>query len=746
VKAGEADPLGRLADVLTAGGAGALFRDKELLQALARVAADDPATYAGIKADIRGQVSPKELDKALKPLLSEQSRSRPPTIQNAGDYRVVAGCIVREFLTSTGPAQALLANFQARIVEQITYDDGAEKSILLALEGELPSGTRLSRAEVAADEFTRMDWVLPAWGNRPVVCAGMGTKDHLRAAIQLLSGDVPPQTTYTHLGWRRIGDRWHYLHAGGAIGPDGPACNVAVSPPTALSRFELPAPPTGHELAEAIRASLRLLDLAPERITFPLMAGVYRAVLGDCDFSLHLAGPTGNYKSELAALCQQHFGAAMVRKELPGNWSSTGNSLEGIAFAAKDTLLVVDDFAPSGSSNDVARYHREAERLFRAQGNHAGRQRMRADGAIRPEKPPRGLVLSTGEDVPRGQSVRARLFVLEVGPGNVNLQNLTACQRDAASGKYTHALAGFIQWLARPYESLKAGLCDEVAKLRSQALARHHARTPEIVANLAVGWRYFLAFAREAGALSKEEAEQLWKRGWEAFGEAAQSQAGHQADAEPSGKFLRLLSAALASGRAHVAGNDGNAPEDRPEAWGWRRGNTGQLESQGRRIGWIKDGDLYLEPEAAFAEAQELAGKQGDALPVNPRTLWRRMKEKGLLAVSDEARERLKVRRVLEGTQREVIAIAKDGLSPSPTVQSVHFGQEVPETPEEMDGFNGQSDGRLDGSPAQPSSQTVQKNGHISGNGQFGRSDSGREKTQDGKSYSDSPGPYEEGF
>ena len=51
-------------------------------------------------------------------------------------------------------------------------------------------------------------------------------------------------------------------------------------------------------------------------------------------------------------------------------------------------------------------FHREADRLVRAQGNRSGRQRMRQDSTLRPAKPPRGLLLSTGEDVPRGHSLR----------------------------------------------------------------------------------------------------------------------------------------------------------------------------------------------------------------------------------------------------------------------------------------------------------------------------------------------------
>ena len=55
------------------------------------------------------------------------------------------------------------------------------------------------------------------------------------------------------------------------------------------------------------------------------------------------------FKSELAALCQQHYAPEMDSRHLIG-WHSTGNSLETMAFAAKDALLVVDDFAPGGAS------------------------------------------------------------------------------------------------------------------------------------------------------------------------------------------------------------------------------------------------------------------------------------------------------------------------------------------------------------------------------------------------------------
>jgi hypothetical protein len=309
--------------------------------------------------------------------------------------------------------------------------------------------------------------------------------------------------------------------------------------------------------------------------------------------------------------------------------------------------------------------HREADRLLRAQGNRAGRQRMRADGGLRPAKPPRGLVLSTGEDVPRGQSLRARLLALELAPGELDWSRLTACQQQAAAGRYAGALAGYVRWLAPRYAGVRDGLRAEVAALRDRISSEGlHARTPGIVADLAVGWRHWLDYALAVGAVDAAERETLDHRVWAALREAGANQAGYLAAAEPSGHFLRLLAGTLASGRAHCAGPSGNCPPA-GEAWGWR--NIGdRWEPRGRRVGWIDGVDLYLEPEAAFAEVQELARHQGDSLAVSPRTLWRRLREGGLLASWDEPRQRHTVRRRLGGHERrDVLHLRADVLSTS---------------------------------------------------------------------------------
>jgi hypothetical protein len=550
----------------------------------------------------------------------------------------------------------------------VAEDDGAEMRRSFEIAAEL-NGHR-TVFTIPSAQFSGMGWATEHLGAGAIVYPGFGTKDHARAAIQLLSGSVPARKVYAHTGWRLVDGEWVYLHAGGAIGRVGRVGSIHIELTGSLEGRTLPSLPEGEELSRSIRASLKLWKLAPDSIIVSLQASCFRAALGESDFSLHLSGSTGEGKSELAALFQQHFGAKLDARHLT-SWESTENAIEGQAFQAKDQLIVLDDFAPTGSTYDVQRWHKKADRVLRAKGNASGRQRMRPDTTLRPEKPPRALILSTGEDVPRGQSLRARMLVLEMGPGQLDWQELSCCQKDAADGLYAQAMASFVQWLASGYEKLRSELKEEYAILREAAsTSSQHRRTPGIIADLALGLRYFLLFANEVGALSEAEAEKLWVRAWRALGKAAAAQSQHQATSEPTRRFRELLSAAVASGRAHIADPGGDNPKT-PEAWGWRMVLVGAGEfereewrPQGECVGWLKGEELYLQPDAAYAAVQRQGRDSGDALTVTVTTLRKRLHERGLLRSTDQKRQVLTVRRTLASQRRDVLHLRSDFLSP----------------------------------------------------------------------------------
>jgi hypothetical protein len=442
-----------------------IHKEADRIRVADKLASDHP----GIDAEAVAATLLEYAGKMTEPPLGSNGCQRVAVPPPDSLYQIADGCLCRSVLTFNGSTTSVpLCNFNAWITEEVIHDDGVEQSRRLVLEGSLVSNEPLPPVEVSPEEFARGDWPLIRWGPHAVVYAGQGNKDHLRTAIQLLSERPLQRIVHTFTGWCRIGEQWVYLHAGGAVGPVGPPQSISVELPDALSHYRLPDPLEGEVLIAAVQSSLDLAQgLAPDQVVLPLLATTYRSVLPEAAFSTHVSGRTGSGKTELAALMQQHFGAEMTAKNLPANWSSTGNALEATAFAAKDALLVVDDFCPTGNHADIARYHKEADRLFRAQGNRSGRQRLRPDGRIKTAKPPRGLILSTGEDIPRGHSLRARLLVVEVGAEDVNFERLTACQQNAAAGLYARAMAVYLKWLAPQFEAIKARLKTEAELLRS---------------------------------------------------------------------------------------------------------------------------------------------------------------------------------------------------------------------------------------------------------------------------------------
>ena len=557
-----------------------------------------------------------------------------------------------------------IANFTARIASDIVCDDDAEHRRDFRIEAEL-AGQKVAFV-VPAAEFSRMNWVVRELGPQAIIYPGQ--LQHARAAIQCLSTEVRRERIFTHLGWRKRSQRWIFLHSAGALGPTGSSGDCQVRLPSPVQNYCVCPPADADARVKAVRSSMRLLSVAPDRITLPLLSAVYRAPLGGVDFSLFLTGRTGTFKTALAALCQQHFGAAMDAHHLPANFASTANSVEELAFVAKDALLVVDDFAPTGGMGDRALYAL-AERLFRAAGNHQGRSRMEGCHQLWASRPPRALLFATGEDVPRGHSLRARLLIVELQPGEVDQKALSDCQHLGHAGVFATAMGAYLEWISTRYDHLQEALRARVIELRRRVCraASVHVRLPTTLSELQAGLEIWLQFASEIGAITDSQRTQLQRRSESALDELSLLQTPYHLNSDPALRFLSLLHTALRRDGAHLADRVGQAPEF-PERWGWRKSATQVWHPQGVRIGWLAGGEMFLDPVASFEVAQQMAGSE--RLPVSAQTLRHRLRDHGLLASVDAGRKMLLVRRTLEGVPRQVLHLKARDLMSFPSERS----------------------------------------------------------------------------
>jgi hypothetical protein len=273
----------------------------------------------------------------------------------------------------------------------------------------------------------------------------------------------------------------------------------------------------------------------------------------------------------------------------------------------------------------------------------------------------------------------------------------------------------YLHWLAPQYEEVLDkfnGRAKEVRdNFRKTMKSSQHNRLPGVVAELFLAIELFLRFAVEAGAVTEEEKASYETKCWESLIEASELQETHQRDADPTSFFVRMLQAALAGGRAHVAAAGGQEPRD-PERWGWRLKTIGsgvnerdEWQPQGERIGWIEGKNLYLQPDVSYAEAQKVSKDQGDSIPVTQRTLFKRMKERRMLITSEAGRNHLAVRRTLGGSRRYVLHLHAETLCPSETGPTGPTGPKVDESPEKW----ATSVGQLDGNDQQLAHETGPK-------------------------------------
>jgi len=526
-----------------------------------------------------------------------------------------------------------LTNFTAQIVSEQVEDDGSLDEIRL-FEIECNLEGRKHSVRVPASKFGAMAWPTAMIGARAIVFPSKA--EMARAAIQSLSRNIRQTTIFTHTGWRKIDGVPHYLHGGGAITPTGNRTDISVRLPDSLRMFWLPEPPQEpDDFKAAFNAVLELKGAFPTRLTIPLIGSLFGSLLGGVDYSVFLTGTSGTFKSEVTAIGQSFFGASFDSRNFPANWNDTPISLLGKMFTAKDAWIVIDDFVPIGQKQYDDKLHAKAEVVFRAAANRSARGRANVDGSERSGKEPRGTIAASGEDIPKGGSLQNRLCILALKKGDIDKENLTAMQLMSREGKFAKAMAAFIYAVACDYDATLDGFKKDCLKLREtiQAKAEQtHARQPTTLAHLAASWRVWLNAAVTHKALTKVEGAELWKEIWKILVETVEDQKAQQTTLHPAEYFINLLRSALLSGRCHFATVEGTQPPT-ANRYGWRDGTA-----QGECAGWVKDGLIYLQPEAAYKNANLQGHSIGEGLPVGQKKLFERMDERGLIALKEKGR------------------------------------------------------------------------------------------------------------
>ncbi len=616
---------------------------------------DDP--YAGLDCFAAPPPEPMEWQSnefdqatptpAAAPAAQAAEKVTPPAPKAGATYSVENGRIgiwrtVKDTETKEkSEVFSPLCNFNAWIVADVLENDGEETSRKISIAGKLDNGMPLPAIEIDAEDFEAMKWPVAKWGARVSIDPYKGSAGLLRHALQELSKDrMEDKITFTHTGWETVNGKRVFLYTGGAIGDDNVSVNLA-------DNFKNYRFPTDNAISarDAMRESIKMLDIAPGRVSMPIWAAMYLAPLSEIitpAFTLSVEGGSGVMKTSFCAAMLNHFGPKFGSDAMPADWQGTANSLERLCFHGKDVPIVIDDFCPSSNAM-VARAMQDAVgRITRAAGNRQGRSRLDANSKLKKTFVPRGVVIMTAERKALGKSVNSRILTVDVEPGDVNPKKLGVVQMNPDFAAY--AMRGYIEMVARDYDQLSKRLPARVAELRADDSDNgHHKRLPNVTAILYTAFELAMQYAVEVGAISREEAQSKCDACLSAlrYLEAVQSA---NTDAEdPAVKYLDILASLIAQEKAHVAGKgEANA--------------IGSILSNSEKLGWHDGEYVYLLP-GAYNLVCRFVRDQGNSFPSDEPTLRKELAAKDWLGGRDPERLTMQQRVPGSGERANVTVI-----------------------------------------------------------------------------------------
>ena len=321
-------------------------------------------------------------------------------------------------------------------------------------------------------------------------------------AVSALSDPVEERVTNV-FGWNETASAFRFpsgrvdasgIHPAGG----GDPVRVDLSGEDCARHIDLAVPAPGELPGLKAHVVGDLLGLTDRLVTHLLLAATALAVL--IRFApamnrpaLWLVGLTGSGKSFLGRLFANFSGDFPVNDGARlASWSSTGNFLQRMGWFFKDALFFVDDFKP-----EVAR-HADYIKVIQNYADGSTRGRLRADATSNVVRPIRGILVSTGEDVPEhSASALARNVVVAMPTSPKDTARGARCL--ARCHRYRALQAAFVHHLISAGRT--AGFAASVEGYRDRFLAAIAGRQNDvrIAGNLALFAAAFAEYARFLG-------------------------------------------------------------------------------------------------------------------------------------------------------------------------------------------------------------------------------------------------------
>lgn len=547
-----------------------------------------------------------------------------------------------------GRSNVPLTNVLPVITKRNIYTNGTDEEVKYELTGYVldDNDKKLGPIEITDKELSKLTNTLNNRFIGQVINFEANSDKKMREVVEIIGREsVETINTYTHTGFIEDNGNKYFLYQDGNIGIEK---NTQIK--TDLTDYNIQQysfTEKEFDLKTALETEYSLLTLADNEIMIPLIATVFLSPMFSIlqnagifmNYVLMVVGKTGTYKSTISALMLSHFGNFEV-DTLPLSFRATFAGIEKVAFAAKDVLLVIDDYKPEALETAQ---EKTMEAILGLWGDRNQRIKMNSTGGLHRKYAPRGLAIVTGERLPHfSQSRLARAITIYTKEGSINFYKLKEIHEKKE--QLSFVMKEFIKWviLKEQYIVDKALQLQKQYSLKSEQL-HLHARIKQNITVLMIGFTFWLDFLFENKIINSNTKENLQETAYQVLKEVGENQQSDVEDENPVTVFFKTISQLQIAGKVYL--------ED------YKTGKAIDI-ANGTHIGYVdnENNQYYLIADTVYKEVEKnCIGR----FIVTPKQLQKSLADEGYIVTDKENRKVLRRTDPITKNKVEVLIMPK---------------------------------------------------------------------------------------
>ncbi len=532
-------------------------------------------------------------------------------------------------LSASRKSRLKLTNALPVITKRITYTNGLDEEnryelIVYLLDD---NDKKLDPVVITEKELQQLSKTLTNRFIGQVVNYSNNSDKKMREVVEIIGKkSVIAETVYNNTGFiRNDKGQLIYLYHGGYIGTNDTETEIKTDlRPYNLEQYCF----TDKEFdkTESLNTVYSLLELADLKIMAPLIAITYLSPMFSLlreegifiDFVLLLVGKTGTYKSSLSALLLSHFGNFEL-DTLPLSFRATFAGIEKVAFAAKDQLLVIDDYKPEKMETDQEKI---MEGILGLWGDRNKRIKMNSHGGLHKQYTPRGLAIVTGERAPKfSQGRLARALTVYTEEGSINSKKLREIQ--SKKEQLAFVMKEYIKWIIANEDTIKnnAKYLQEVYS--KKIIDFQHPRIKQNLIVILIGFTMWLDFMLDNSIIDSTKKDELIERASKVVEEIGKNQEDDVDDENPVKIFFKTI------GQLQIA--------DKVYMSDYKTG-TALETATGTHIGYLdnENNQIYLIADIVYKEVEKACVGRFIA---TPKQLYKSLADEGYIVTNGENRK-----------------------------------------------------------------------------------------------------------